>query len=179
MLQSKREQRPERAGNQRVGSIELSREMRRLVVLSWNLKLKPHRNVKEGRHPNGVNGYAHVQGNKPLPLPLKSVYITRASPFDAVEEFVSETRGIYNLDLFRRSPGGATYERGARDLPNPDVKAILVGTRRDDPHGSACSISDTTFFIAPTDRSFRTQANSTSKSKQTLAGLPFYAYTRY
>jgi hypothetical protein len=47
-------------------------------------------------------------------------------------------------DVARRG----TYERGALDLPasRPGrVKAILMGTRRDDPHGSECSIPDMTF----------------------------------
>jgi hypothetical protein len=151
-----------------------------LLVAARSRRDRRQTNIKEGRHPN-VNGYVHVQGNKPPPVPLKSVYITCASPFDAVEEFVSETRSIYNLDLFRTSPGGLPMKEALEiyQRVDPDVKAILVGTRRDDPHGSAYSISDTTFFIAPTDRSFHPQANSTSKNKQTQAGLPFYAYTRY
>jgi len=108
-----------------------------LLVAARSRRDRRQTNIKEGRHPN-VNGYVHVQGNKPPPVPLKSVYITCASPFDAVEEFVSETRSIYNLDLFRTSPGGLPMKEALEiyQRVDPDVKAILVGTRRDDPHGS-------------------------------------------
>jgi FAD synthetase len=98
---------------------------------------------KEERCPNGANGYAHAHGSQPAALsPLKSIYITCSSPFDAVEEFVLDTKGAYNLDLFRTSPGGIPMKEALSiyQRAEPDVKAILVGTRRDDPHGSVCSL---------------------------------------
>lgn len=152
-----------------------------LLVATRSRRYRRRTDRKEDRYPNGVNGYAHAQGSQPATLPpLKSIYITCSSPFDAVEEFVSETRGVYNLDLFRTSPGGIPMKEALSIYQGaePEVKAILVGTRRDDPHGSACSIPDMTFLMASTEWSFNPQANSTSKRQQTQAGLLFCAYTR-
>lgn len=134
--------------------------------------------TKEERHPNGINGYACAQGSKSVSLSLKSVYITCASPFDAVEEFVSETKDVYNLDLFRTSPGGVPMKEALSmyQQAEPEVKAILVGTRRDDPHGGVCSNLNT-FFVPTTNQSSYPQPNSTSKPQQTQGGLLFCAYT--
>jgi len=112
---------------------------------------------KEERRPNGANGHVQAHGSQPAALaPLKSIYITCSSPFDAVEEFVSEAKGVYNLDLFRTSPGGIPMKEALSiyQRAEPGVKAILVGTRRDDPHGSACSIPNMTFLVASINCSF-------------------------
>ena len=146
-----------------------------LLVAARSRRYRRRTNRIEERHPNGTNGCAYAQG----PLSLKSVYITCTSPFDAVEEFVSETKDIYNLDLFRTLPGGVPMKEALSmyQQADPDVKAILVGTRRDDPHGGVCSTLDATFFVPSTDPSSYAQANSTSKPRQTQTGLLFYAYT--
>lgn len=147
-----------------------------LLVAARSRKHRRGTNRGEERHPNGINGYAHAQGSKPAPHSLKSVYITCSSPFDAVEMFVSETRDLYELDLFRTSPGGIPMKEALSiyQRADPGVKAILMGTRRDDPHGGECSVPDMTFL----HRSFRAQANSTSRHQQTQAGLHFYGYSR-
>jgi FAD synthetase len=151
-----------------------------LLVAVRSRRYRRRTSRKEELYNNGANGCACAQGSKPAPLSLKSVYITCSSPFDAVEEFVSETRDLYNLALFRTSPAGIPMKEALSiyQQVDPDVKAILVGTRRDDPHGSACSTLTTIFVVASTDRSFHVQANSTSKHQQTQTGLPFCAYTR-
>jgi hypothetical protein len=114
-----------------------------LLVATRSRRHRIRTDRKEERYPNGVNGYAHAQGSQPVTFSLlKSIYITCSSPFDAVEDFVSETRGIYNLDLFRTSPGGIPMKEALSiyQRAEPDMKAILVGTRKDDPHGGAYSI---------------------------------------
>jgi len=132
-----------------------------LLVAARSRRYRRRTNRKEERHPNDVNGHAHVQGSNPAPLPLKSVYITCSSPFDAVERFVTETKDTYNLDLFRTSPEGVAMKEALSiyQRADPEVKAILLGTRRDDPHGSVYSTLRTTFLVAPTEWSSHPQAN--------------------
>lgn len=120
------------------------------LLMATRLRIYRRRtDKKEERCSNGVNGLARVQGSQPATLsPLKSIYITCSSPFDAVEDFVSETKGVYDLDLFRTSPGGIPMKEALSiyQRAEPDVKAILMGTRRNDPHGGACSIPDKRIF---------------------------------
>ena len=116
-----------------------------LLVATRFRRYRRRTDKTEERCPNGVNGDAHVQTSQPATLsPLKSIYITCTSPFGAVEDFVSETKGVYNLDLFRTSPGGIPMKEALSiyQRAEPDVKAILMGTRRNDPHGGACSTPD-------------------------------------
>jgi FAD synthetase len=62
------------------------------------------------------------------------VYIQAADPFDEVEEFVASSVKIYGLSLLEyNKPMKAAFADYLHDLPS--VKAILVGTRRTDPHG--------------------------------------------
>lgn len=73
--------------------------------------------------------------------PIHSVYISCPSPFPDLEDFISEAAKAYNLDLFRCTPP----EEKAKDAMRhgleiyktrcPDITAILIGTRRTDPHG--------------------------------------------
>lgn len=83
--------------------------------------------------------------------PLKAIYITAPSPFDEVESFVDEAATAYKLDLVRIGGGMksalAVYldeaqageeERCAGRGKGKGVKSILVGTRRNDPHGGQC-----------------------------------------
>ncbi|KAF9195646.1 3'-phosphoadenosine 5'-phosphosulfate sulfotransferase [Haplosporangium sp. Z 11] len=66
--------------------------------------------------------------------PIPSIYVTDENPFGQVERFVDDEIERYNLDLIR-IPGPmkkALFEYKA--LKN-DIMAIMVGTRRDDPHG--------------------------------------------
>lgn len=88
---------------------------------------------------------------------LRSVYITCEHPFDEVETFVEESCEHYNLDLVRISGNmkealaqylGTSSLSTARSsmhlaehvsphtAPGNGVKAIVMGTRRNDPHSS-------------------------------------------
>jgi FAD synthetase len=76
---------------------------------------------------------------QPLPQSLRSIYIVSKDPFPQVESFVVETSRKYHLDLLRLerdSMRTAFAEYLQEGGPGSDVKAILVGTRRTDPHGA-------------------------------------------
>lgn len=96
-----------------------------------------------------------LNGNQGLPR-IAALYITCPSPFAAVERFidfcVSPMHG-YNLDIIsvsggmkrgiatyldgggeRRSASTTTTSSGEGGRPR-EIKAMFVGTRRDDPHG--------------------------------------------
>lgn len=67
--------------------------------------------------------------------PIPSIYVTHKNPFGQVERFVDDEIERYDLDLLR-IPGPmkkALEEYHA--MKGERVKAIMVGTRRDDPHG--------------------------------------------
>lgn len=65
---------------------------------------------------------------------VQCVYIQDAHPFREVEEFVATSIKIYSLSLLEYAkPMKAAFADYLRDTPS--VKAILVGTRRTDPHG--------------------------------------------
>jgi FAD synthetase len=65
---------------------------------------------------------------------VQSVYIQDAHPFTEVEEFVAHSSKIYSLALLEYAkPMKAAFADYLKD--RPAVKAILVGTRRTDPHG--------------------------------------------
>ncbi|EMD95486.1 hypothetical protein COCC4DRAFT_35298 [Bipolaris maydis ATCC 48331] len=65
---------------------------------------------------------------------VQCVYIQDAHPFPEVEEFVAHSSKIYSLSLLEYAkPMKAAFADYLRDQPS--VKAILVGTRRTDPHG--------------------------------------------
>lgn len=80
--------------------------------------------------------------------PLKAIYITSPAPFPEVEHFVDHTAEAYHLDLVRIEGGMkaalAVYLGEREDRRNEPgwgtgkgVQAVLVGTRRGDPHGCA------------------------------------------
>jgi FAD synthetase len=65
---------------------------------------------------------------------VQCVYIQDAHPFPEVEEFVAHSSKIYSLALLEYAkPMKAAFADYLKDTPS--VKAILVGTRRTDPHG--------------------------------------------
>jgi len=65
---------------------------------------------------------------------VQCCYIQDAHPFPEVEEFVAKSIKIYSLSLLEYAkPMKAAFEDYLKDTPS--VKAILVGTRRTDPHG--------------------------------------------
>ncbi|KAG0042872.1 3'-phosphoadenosine 5'-phosphosulfate sulfotransferase [Gryganskiella cystojenkinii] len=66
---------------------------------------------------------------------IPSIYVTHKNPFGQVEGFVDDEIERYNLDLLR-IPG--PMKKALEDynaLKGDAIKAIMVGTRRDDPHG--------------------------------------------
>ncbi|KAF9299479.1 3'-phosphoadenosine 5'-phosphosulfate sulfotransferase [Mortierella antarctica] len=67
--------------------------------------------------------------------PIPSIYVTHKNPFGQVERFVDDEIERYDLDLLR-IPG--PMKKALEDyhvMKGEKVKAIMVGTRRDDPHG--------------------------------------------
>ena len=78
-----------------------------------------------------------------LPKQLHSVYIISPHPFKEVDAFVDESVATYNLDLARYAmPMKAAFQRYLDE--HKKVKAILVGTRRTDPHGQSLTHFDIT-----------------------------------
>ncbi|QSZ28724.1 hypothetical protein DSL72_003226 [Monilinia vaccinii-corymbosi] len=83
--------------------------------------------------------------SKPLPLPpkLPSVYIISPHPFPEVDEFVATSSSHYHLSLSRYpSPMKEAFAQYLHE--HEHVKAILVGTRRTDPHGADLTHFDMT-----------------------------------
>ncbi|KAI8600621.1 hypothetical protein EDD21DRAFT_395639 [Dissophora ornata] len=66
--------------------------------------------------------------------PVHSIYVTHKNPFGQVERFVDDEIERYNLDLLR-IPGPMKKALGEYHELKSDIVAIMVGTRRDDPHG--------------------------------------------
>lgn len=79
---------------------------------------------------------AKARRRKPRQL-IRSVYFTAPNPFPELEAFVLYEVELYGLDLYRFGGGmkaalGAYLDcEGGRD-----IKAILLGTRQNDPNGS-------------------------------------------
>ncbi|GJJ78176.1 FAD synthetase [Entomortierella parvispora] len=72
----------------------------------------------------------------PQQFAIPSIYVTHRNPFGQVERFVDDEIQRYNLDLLR-IPG--PMKKALEDynaLKGESIKAIMVGTRRDDPHGA-------------------------------------------
>jgi len=71
------------------------------------------------------------------------VYIISPHPFAEVDAFVDESVDTYKLDLARYAmPMKQAFQRYLEE--NKSVKAILVGTRRTDPHGQSLTHFDET-----------------------------------
>lgn len=86
----------------------------------------------------------HTQPHQSLQRPLQAIYIVSRDPFAEVEEFVTSSAKDYHLQLHRY----ALSMRPALDAylaDEKDVKAILMGTRRTDPH------SEDLGHFSPTD----------------------------
>ncbi len=79
----------------------------------------------------------------PVPKALATVYIISPHPFAEVDTFVDESVTTYKLDLARYAmPMKQAFQRYLDE--NKKVKAILVGTRRTDPHGQSLTHFDET-----------------------------------
>lgn len=84
---------------------------------------------------------------------IPSLYITCSSPFQEVEDFVSDSIRRYNMKIVRLrggmkeglekyldGEGEELQANGMGEQPQPSkgkrqVKAMFIGTRRTDPHG--------------------------------------------
>lgn len=88
-------------------------------------------------HPPSLETRGPALSSAPLHLPpIRSVYVLCPSPFKEVDEFVESSAKAYNLRLVR-VPGSMRLALQAY-LDTPEghgVEAVLVGTRRNDPHG--------------------------------------------
>ena len=79
-----------------------------------------------------------------LPAALPSIYIVPAHPFGEVDTFVAASARAYRLDLVRMA--GVSMRDAFADYlaTRREVRAVLVGTRRTDPHGGALGAFDLT-----------------------------------
>ena len=85
---------------------------------------------------------AHMK-SRTLPTALPSVYVIAPHPFNEVDDFVTASVSEYHLDLARYAmPMKDAFIRYLEDYPK--IKAILVGTRRTDPHGKSLTHFDET-----------------------------------
>lgn len=84
-----------------------------------------------------------LSSRSPLPSRLQTVYIISPHPFDEVTSFVDSSVQTYKLDLSRYAlPMKEGFKRYLEERKG--VKAILVGTRRTDPHGEKLTHFDMT-----------------------------------
>lgn len=82
--------------------------------------------------------------NSTLYPPISAIYITAPYPFPSLESFVESSIHRYNLDLERLGGGMKVALEGFLQSKGKGVKAVLVGTRRGDPHGASLSILQNT-----------------------------------
>ncbi|KAA8570751.1 hypothetical protein EYC84_000146 [Monilinia fructicola] len=79
----------------------------------------------------------------PLPPKLPSVYILSPHPFPEVDDFVATSSAHYHLSLSRyASPMKQAFAQYLDE--HKHIRAILVGTRRTDPHGADLTHFDMT-----------------------------------
>ncbi|KKY27507.1 putative fad [Phaeomoniella chlamydospora] len=103
--------------------------------------------------------HAHLRKtNSPFPSSIPSIYAYPPDPFSSVTSFVESSSKTYHLDLAhiptnpRPSPSSSSSAAkvSIRDAfesylrPRPHIRAIFVGTRRTDPHGSNLTFFDPT-----------------------------------
>ncbi|KAJ2639811.1 FAD1 flavin adenine dinucleotide synthetase, partial [Coemansia sp. RSA 1694] len=77
-------------------------------------------------------------------VPLVSLYIQYKKSFSEMDAFVQKSVARYDLELVKQS---GPMKRGLQSFKEsyPEIQAIFVGTRRDDPY------SDKLQFFSPTD----------------------------
>lgn len=66
---------------------------------------------------------------------LKALYIRRGQPFPEVELFIKDCRNRYHIELITIT-GRIKDALGELKVKDPSMKAVLMGTRRTDPHSS-------------------------------------------
>jgi FAD synthetase len=106
--------------------------------------------------------YAAALAKRAISPAIPALYIPVPSPFPALEAFTFQAARLYNLSVFTSAPPSLAVasvetltrfgDASANDTVNmrealelyrarfPSVVAILIGTRRTDPHGGAPSI---------------------------------------
>ena len=88
--------------------------------------------------------HAAILQFSPSTLQLNAVYVQCDSPFPQVEEFIKEATSRYRLNLITLK-GSIKEALEKLRLSHPNIKAIMMGTRRDDP------FSDALHTFSPTD----------------------------
>jgi hypothetical protein len=107
--------------------------------------------------------YAAALAKRAISPSIPALYIPVPSPFPALEAFISHAARLYSLSVFACGPPSSTITSIERVKPHgdastkvtnsmrealgvyracfPTLEAILVGTRRTDPHGGAHTMS--------------------------------------
>ncbi|KMQ47508.1 hypothetical protein HL42_1800 [Trichophyton rubrum] len=96
-----------------------------------------------------ASNQSHSSNTPPShPTYIPAIYAQPRHPFPSVEQFVTQSSQAYHLKLTRHStdpPHSTIRSTFAEYLScNPQVRAIFVGTRRTDPHGSELTHFDRT-----------------------------------
>jgi hypothetical protein len=149
-------------------------------------------------HPGTVllHLYAAALAKRTISPSIPALYIPVLSPFPALEAFIIHAARLYKLPVLTCTPPSAattsaeavtpdgeastdgTNMRKALELYRvhcPLVKAILIGTRRTDPHGGAHS---TFVFNQPLYLLTGVQQHWTSVCRLILTGHLLFAYTQ-
>ncbi|KAI5277901.1 hypothetical protein KEM52_004792, partial [Ascosphaera acerosa] len=93
-----------------------------------------------------------------FPTSIPSIYVQPAHPFPSVEDFIRSSARHYHLAIQTYPTAAADVADPTSEAPptdmksifaaylaaNPAVRAVLVGTRRTDPHGAALTHFDRT-----------------------------------
>lgn len=140
--------------------------------------------------------YAAALAKRAVSPSIPALYIPVPSPFSALEAFIIHAARLYKLPVLTCTPPSATANSAAAvapdgeastDGPNmrkalelyrvhcPTVEAILIGTRRTDPHGGAHS---TFVFSQPLYLLADVQQHWTSVCRLILTGHLLFACTQ-
>ncbi|KAK9374299.1 uncharacterized protein V1513DRAFT_446641 [Lipomyces chichibuensis] len=85
----------------------------------------------------------HYHSSQFPPQRIHTVYVHSLSAFPEVDAFVNDCATLYSLDLIRLpTPMKAAFQKFLD--AKPDIKAIMVGTRRTDPNGADLTYFDET-----------------------------------
>jgi len=88
--------------------------------------------------------YIYILHDQECPLrPIPTCFVTPPHSFPEIDDFVTSCAKQYNLDVERIAlPMKAAFERYL--CGHEGVRAVLVGTRRTDPHGESLGYFDAT-----------------------------------
>ncbi|KAJ3387807.1 FAD1 flavin adenine dinucleotide synthetase [Entophlyctis sp. JEL0112] len=77
--------------------------------------------------------HQQLQQSLRVSVPIPCLYVTAADPFPEVDDFVQRAADLYNLKVYKTSqPMKIALKSFLGEFP--EVKAVLVGTRRTDPY---------------------------------------------